>query len=66
MQIDVFIETVLPRAIDALNTVMGAVEVERLPGVQPATLAAGPPARGSKDPFDPVKRRRVRLLGGCP
>jgi hypothetical protein len=66
MQLDVFVETVLPRAIDALNSVMGAVEVDRLPGVRPATLATGPPARGSTDAFDSVKRRRVRLLSGCP
>jgi hypothetical protein len=65
MQIDVFVEAVLPSAIDALNSLMAAVEVQRLPGVQPTALAAGPLARGSTDAFEAGKRRRVRLLGGC-
>jgi hypothetical protein len=68
MRIDVFVESVLPMASDALDRLIGAVEVERLPGVKPASLPSGPPADNPNgplsDPFHSVMRRQVRLLAG--
>lgn len=64
MQMDVFVEAVFPMAVAALNRLIGAIEVERLPGVQPADLPVGPPDGTRDDPFHPSRRRRARLLAG--
>jgi hypothetical protein len=64
MQMDVFVESVLPMAVDALDRLIGAIEVERLSGVQPANLPASPPADNANDPFHSSRRRQVRLLAG--
>jgi hypothetical protein len=53
---------------NALDKLMGAIEVERLAGVEPATLPTGPPADdpGNElgDAFDSIRRRQVRLMAG--
>jgi hypothetical protein len=68
MQMDVFVESIFPMAVDAMDSLIGAIEVERLPGVQPTTLPVGPPADKANgsfgDPFDSARRRQVRLLAG--
>jgi hypothetical protein len=68
MQMDVFIESVFPMAVNALDTLMGGIEVERLAGVQPTTLPTGPPADNPRnqlgDAFDSITRRQVRLMAG--
>jgi hypothetical protein len=67
MQMDVFVESVLPMAVNALDTLMGGIEVERLAGVQPATLPTGPPADDPNelgDAFDSTIRHQVRLMAG--
>jgi hypothetical protein len=68
MRIDMFVESVLPMASDALDRLIGAVEVERLPGVKAASLPSGPPADKPNgplgDPIHSVRRRQVRLLAG--
>jgi hypothetical protein len=68
MQMDVFVESVLPMAVNALDRLLGGIEVERLAGVQPTTLPTGPPADDPRnelgDAFDSTSRRQVRLMAG--
>jgi hypothetical protein len=68
MQMDVFVESVLPMAVNALDTLVGGIEVERLAGVQLTTLPTGPPADDPRnelgDAFDSTSRRQVRLMAG--
>jgi hypothetical protein len=68
IHMDVFVESVFPMGIHALDSLIGGIEVERLAGVQPTTLPAGPPADDTKnehdDAFDSTSRRQVRLMGG--
>jgi hypothetical protein len=68
MQMNVFVESVLPMAVNALDTLIGGIEVERLAGVQPTTLPTGPPADDPRnqlgDAFDSIRRRQVRLMAG--
>jgi hypothetical protein len=68
MQMDVFVESVFPMAINALDTLIGGIEVERMAGVQPTTLPTGPPADDPRDElgdaFDSTSRRQVRLMAG--
>lgn len=68
MQLDVFVESSFPMAVNALDSLMGGIEVERLAGVQPAALSAGPPADNPRnqlgDAFDSIGRRQVRLMAG--
>jgi hypothetical protein len=68
MQMDVFVESVLPMAVNALDTLLGGIEVERLAGVQLMTLPTGPPADDPRnelgDAFDSTSRRQVRLMAG--
>jgi hypothetical protein len=44
MQMDVLVESIFPMTANALDTLIGGVEVERLAGVQLTTLPTGPPA----------------------
>jgi hypothetical protein len=68
MQMDVFVESVLPMVVDALDTLIGGIEVERLAGVQPTTLPTSPPPDnpGNRlgDAFNSIRRRQVRLMAG--
>jgi hypothetical protein len=68
MQMDVFAESVFPMAANALDTLLGGIEVERLAGVRPTGLPTGPPADdpGNEpgDAFDSIRRRQVRLMAG--
>jgi hypothetical protein len=68
MQMDVFVESVFPMAVNALDTLLGGIEVERLAGVRPTTLPTGPPADDPRnehdDAFDSTSRRQVRLMAG--
>jgi hypothetical protein len=68
MQMDVFVESVMPMAVNALDTLMGGIEVEQLAGVKPATLPTGPPVDdpGNElgDALDSIRRRQVRLTAG--
>ena len=63
MEMDRFIEEVLPQAVAALDTLIWSVSdrITKLPGVQAASLATGPPA---SDPFDPATGGRMQLLAG--
>jgi hypothetical protein len=64
MQMDTFVEAVLPLAVKALDQLIMEVSVEadRLPGVDATKLPTGPPS--DDGPFHSIKRRRVRILAG--
>lgn len=66
MQMDRFVEVVLPMAVEALNQLIMQVSAtaENLPGVQATSLPTGPPSDHNGGPFHSVKRRRVRILAG--
>jgi hypothetical protein len=68
MQMDVFVESIFPMAFNALDTLIGGIEVQRLAGVELATLSTGPPVDdpGNEvgDAFDSIRRRQVRLMAG--
>jgi hypothetical protein len=68
MQMDVLVESIFPMTANALDTLIGGVEVERLAGVQLTTLPTGPPADDPRnehdDVFDSIRRRQVRLMAG--
>ena len=55
-----YAERALRLAIDALNALMAATEVERLVN-DPTTLLTGPPASDTRDEW---RRARCRLLAG--
>jgi hypothetical protein len=58
----VYLEAILPRAMEAMNAIMDATPVENLPGADPAKLLTGPPTDDRT--FHPDIVERVRLLGG--
>jgi hypothetical protein len=64
MQMDTFVEAVLPMAVKALDQLIMEVSVKavRLPGVDATKLPTGPPS--DDGPFHSVKRRHVRILAG--
>lgn len=64
MQMDMFVEAVLPMAVKALDQLIMEVSVkaESLPGVEATKLPTGPPSDGGS--FHPIKCRRVRILAG--
>jgi hypothetical protein len=68
MQMDVLVESIFPMTANALDTLIGGVEVERLAGVQLTTLPTGPPVddpgNEHDDVFDSIRRRQVRLMAG--
>jgi hypothetical protein len=68
MQMDVFVESIFPMAFNALDTLIGGIEVQRLAGVELAPLSTGPPVDdpGNEvgDAFDSIRRRQVRLMAG--
>jgi hypothetical protein len=55
-------------AFNALDMLLGGIEVEQLAGVEPTTLPTGPPAddpgNDLGDAFDSIRRRQVRLMAG--
>jgi hypothetical protein len=55
-------------AINALDRLLGGIEVERLAGIQPTTVPTGPPADDPRNElggaFDSTSRRQVRLMAG--
>jgi hypothetical protein len=63
MEMDRFIEEVLPQAVAALDKLIWSVsdKITKLPGVQAASLPTGPPA---SDPFHPATGGRLQLLAG--
>jgi hypothetical protein len=64
MQMETFVEAVLPMAVKALDQLIMEVSLkaDNLPGVEATKLPTGPPSDGG--PFDGVKPRRVRILAG--
>lgn len=58
-----FVEALVPDALRALNSLMRATQVERLPHV-PAWLPKRPPTSRRDLPTNPWMRRRMRLLAG--
>lgn len=62
VEADTFLEALIPTVADALNDLMTATDVERLPGVSASDLT-GPPT-DSKSEFSPAQSRLHRLLAG--
>ncbi len=58
---DVFCERLMPLALELLDRILAATDVERLPNVQSPSLLIGPP---DEFPFRAEIRRRLRLLAG--
>lgn len=56
-----FVQVIIPFAAAALNSIMAATEVERLPQVDPSELLLTAPA---SDIFEPRRVRRLQLLLG--
>lgn len=63
MEMDRFIEEILPQAAAALDTLIQEISdrITKLPGVQAGSLPTGPPA---SDPLDPTTGGRLQLLAG--
>jgi hypothetical protein len=57
----IYIETLFPLLMSAVNAIMDATPVENLPGVQAGSLTTGPPDDAS---FSAARRRRIRLFSG--
>jgi len=56
-----YLERILPLVVAALNAVMDATPVDKLPGVDPSKLLTAPP---DDQMFNATIRRRIRLLSG--